>query len=139
MVVPVPVPIAPETSCAICACSARICAKRAWTCAATPLVEPVELAVTNTVVVATTEPLGLVAVSVYTVVTVGDTVVAVPVRLLSPDIEVVLALFTLQDSTELAPDTMLAGFATKELMLGAGHATVALQVLVAMVEEASVA
>jgi hypothetical protein len=76
---------------------------------------------------------------VYIVVTVGETVVAVPVKAASPLIAVELAPVTFQESVELWPAVMDAGEAMNEAMTGLGHATLALQVVVAIVEDASVA
>ena len=94
---------------------------------------------TNTVAVAVVVPPGFTAVSVYIVVTVGETVVAVPLSEENPLIAVVLAPETFHASVELCPAVIETGEAVNDVMTGFGHAMVALQVEVAMVEDASVA
>jgi len=87
-------------------------------------------------------PPGFIAVSVYVVFTVGDTVTDVrPTRPIPLSSEVELALLTFHESVALWPAVMVVGVAVKELMIGAasGCATVAEHVLVATDDEASVA
>ena len=75
---------------------------------------------TVTVVLAVTEPWLLVAVRVYVVVTVGDTLLEMPVTvptfwLMDKDV----ALETLQDKVEELPLTILEGEAEKDEITGA--------------------
>jgi hypothetical protein len=83
-------------------------------------------------------PVAFTAVSVYTVVAAGDTTFEVPVTAPMPEIESEAALVVLHESVEFPPASTLVGLAVNELIVGAGSATVAPQVVVAMVDDASV-
>ena len=100
----------------------------------------VVVARTLTVVVAVDVPAPFIAESVYVVVVSGFTVIDVlavaPIPLSS---EVELAFATLHESTALWPAVIVAGVAVKVLITGSGCAIVAEQLVVATVEDASVA
>ena len=105
-------------------------------------VEPVDVAVTVTVAFAVVVPTGLTAESVYTVVVSGITVVEAPVTVPTPLLMLVeLAFETVHERTELCPAVIDAGVAVNDVIVGAtcGATTVAEHVVVAIVEEASVA
>jgi hypothetical protein len=68
--------------------------------------------------------------------TVSDVVVVAPMPL---SMLVVLAFATLHESTEFCPAVIVDGVAINEVTVGAGIATVAEQVDVAIVDDASVA
>jgi hypothetical protein len=130
---------------ASCARRLAIWASMAAICAcALPGVGVVEGAFTVTVAFAVVVPVGFVAVNWYVVVTSGLTVVETlpstfPIPLL---ILVELAFVTVHDNTEFCPTVIEDGVATKEETTGTtavGAVTVATHVLVATVDEASVA
>ena len=107
----------------------------------TPPPVPGVLVPTATVAFAVTVLLGLIAESVYVVVTLGDTVIEVLETAPMPWLRLVeLAFVTVHERTELPPREMLEGVAVNEIIEGCkrGVATVALQLLEATVEEASV-
>jgi hypothetical protein len=85
----------------------------------TPVQSPVGAALTVTVAVLVTEPSALVAVKVYVVVAVGETVVEVPVTAPTPLlIDKLVAPVTVQDRVLDWPVVIVAGLAVKEEMLG---------------------
>ena len=101
-----------------------------------PVLEALTVTVTFLVVV----PLGLTAESVYVVVTDGVTVTEVLAITPIPLLRLVeLALLTLHESIELWPDVMTDGVAISVAIVGADCATLAEQVVVATVDDASVA
>ena len=102
--------------------------------------EPVDVAVTATVAFAVVVPPGFTAESVYTVVAVGDTVTDVPTTVPTPLLTLVeLAFETTHERTALCPVVIDAGSAVNDVIVGAAWLTVALQVVVATVDDASVA
>ena len=79
------------------------------------------------------------AVSVYEVVVVGATTNELPVTSPMPLLsDVVLALFTVQLRVVLLPATIEVGSAVNATIVGTAAGTVALQVVVATVDDASV-
>jgi hypothetical protein len=97
------------------------------------------VALTVTVTFAPEDVAGFVAVRWYVVVTVGDTVTEVPTIVPTPlSMLVELAFVAVHESTALAPAVIDAGVAVNEEITGAPCITVALQVVVATVEDASV-
>jgi hypothetical protein len=100
----------------------------------------VVVALTNTVVVAVVIPVLFIAESVYVVVTRGatttDELATAPIPL-STDVE--LAFVVAHVSVALCPAVIVAGVAVKILIVASGARTVAEQVVVAIVDDASVA
>jgi hypothetical protein len=95
---------------------------------------------TVTVTAEVTLPSGFCAVSVYVVVCVGTTRTEVPGTTPTPlSIEVELALVATHERSELWPYDIDDGFAVNDVIDGADCATIAEHVLVATVDEASVA
>ena len=139
VVVPTLPPARAAISAKSCALSALICCKSAAICADTP-VGGVTTPFTTTVTAELAEPPGLVAVRWYVVVTVGDTVTEV--LLIAPmplSIEVELAFDTTQERTVLCPAVIAVADAPNDVIVGTACGTTALQVLVATVDDASVA
>lgn len=100
----------------------------------------VDVAFTVTVAFAVVEPPGLVAERVYVVETDGVTVIEeLDTRPMPLSILVELAFPTTHESVALCPAVIEEGAAVKDVMVGAACATVAEQVEVATVEDASVA
>ena len=98
------------------------------------------VAFTTTVAVAVVVPRGLTAESWYVFVESGETVTDVPRTVPTPLSTLVeLAFVATHDNTLLCPAVIVEGVAMNEVIPGSGIATVAAQVVVATVEDASVA
>lgn len=98
------------------------------------------VALTVTIAFAVVVPTGLTAERWYVVVILGVTVIDVPVTTPIPLSRLVeLALLTTHERTELWPLVIVDGFATNEVIVGMDCTTVAEHVVVATVDDASVA